>query len=69
MTPAQFEALAELLRLRTGPSRDVSRMVLVEGFSVSEAARDRGISYHLAYKAVKRAQDGLILASKAVDPA
>lgn len=62
MTPAQFTALANLLRLRAGPAQYVARLVLVQGLSVPDAAREEGMDYHLAYKAVKRAQDGLALA-------
>lgn len=62
MTPDQFTALAELLRLRDGPAQQVARMVLVDGLTVPDAARQLGMGYHLAYKAVKRAQDGLQLA-------
>ena len=65
MTAEQFTALAELLRLRSGPAQDVARLVLVKGLSVPDAARELGMGYHLAYKAVKRAQDGLALARKA----
>ena len=66
MTADQFAALAELLRLRTGPAQDVARLVLVQGLSVPDAARELGMGYHLAYKAAKRAQDGLDLARRAV---
>lgn len=65
MTPEQFAALSDLLRLRAGPARDVARLVLVDGLSVPDAARQQGISYALGYKAVKRARDGLALAQAA----
>ncbi len=66
MTPDQFAALAELLRLRAGPAQEVARLVLVQGLTVADAARELGMGYHLAYKAVKRAQEGLALARLAV---
>lgn len=65
VSEAQFTALAELLRLRAGPAQDVARLVLVQGLTVPDAARELGMGYHLAYKAVKRAQDGWALARKA----
>lgn len=65
MTADQFTALAELLRLRTGPAQDVARLVLVEGISVPEAARSAGLEYTAAHQAVKRAQRGLELAQRA----
>lgn len=68
MTPDQFAALAELLRLRLGPAQEVARLVLVGGLSVPEAARSAGLEYTAAHKAVKRAQRGLELASRAVGP-
>lgn len=65
MTPAQFTALAELLRLRAGPAQQVARMVLVEGLTVPDAARAAGLEYTAAHQAVKRAQRGLELARQA----
>ena len=64
MTPDQFAALAELLRLRSGPAQEVARLVMVYGLSVPDAARQQGIGYPLAYKAAKRAQDGYALAQR-----
>lgn len=61
MTPAQFAALAELLRLRSGAARDCARLVLVDGMSTTDAARAAGIEYTLAHKAVKRVRRGLVL--------
>lgn len=69
MTSAQFSALADLLRLRNGPAQQVARLVLVDGLSVPDAAREVGLEYKNAFKAVKRAKDGLLLAQRAVDPA
>ncbi len=62
----QFAALAQLLRLRGGSAKEVARMALVGGATVPDAARAMGMRYHLAYKAVKRAKDGLALALIAV---
>jgi predicted DNA-binding protein (UPF0251 family) len=65
MTPAQFEALAQLLRLRAGPAQEAVRLHLVQGLSVPDAARQAGVKYQLALKATKRAKGGLALAQKA----
>ena len=64
MTPKQFEALATLLRMRPGATRDVTRAVLVRGASVADAAREVGIAYVQAYKAVQRARKGLELVQR-----
>jgi hypothetical protein len=65
MTSDQFDALAELLRLRPGATLDAVRQHLVHGLSLPDAARSMGADYHLAYKAVQRATDGLALARRA----
>lgn len=64
MTAKQFAALAELLRLRSGPAKESARLVLVDGMSTADAARIAGIEYRFAYRAVKRAKDGLMLAEQ-----
>lgn len=66
ITDRQFTALATVLRLRSGSAREAVRLALVEGLSVSEAALSVGMRYELAYKAVKRARNGLALALIAV---
>lgn len=43
MTSKQFEALAQLMRLRSSPSREALRLVLVDGLTQSEAADRAGI--------------------------
>lgn len=43
MTPDQFDALAQLMRLRKSPSCEALRLVLVDGVSQSEAAHQVGI--------------------------
>ena len=68
MTNDQFKALADLLRLRTGPAKECARLVLVEQTPTAEAARASGISYKAAHQAVKRARSGLELANKAANP-
>jgi DNA-directed RNA polymerase specialized sigma24 family protein len=61
LPPDQFQALAELLRLRTGPAQEVARLVLVDGLAVPEAARTAGLEYTAASQAVRRARRGLEL--------
>jgi hypothetical protein len=65
MTPAQFAALAQLLRLRSGPAEQVARLVLVNGAKTPEAAAQVGMQYRAAAAAVRRARDGLELAKRA----
>jgi predicted DNA-binding protein (UPF0251 family) len=38
MTPEQFQALAELMRLRPSDSREALRLVLIEGLTHAAAA-------------------------------
>lgn len=66
MTADQFDALAQLLRLRQGPAREACALVLVDGQSVPDAARSVGMTYQDAYAAVQRVRAGLELARKAV---
>ena len=44
MTPAQFAALAQLLRIQAGPSREAARLVLVDGMQPAHAAAFTGLS-------------------------
>lgn len=61
MTPAQFAALAELLRLRGGPSEDAARLVLVEGLTPAAAARQAGASPQAVSNALARCRRGMEL--------
>lgn len=61
MTPAQFDALAQLLRLRQGPARQAAQLVMVDGQSVADAARAVGMQYQHAHEAVQRVRAGLEL--------
>ncbi len=67
MTPAQFDALARLLKMRTGPAREAVRLHLVDGLSVPDAARAVAMNYRGATYAVKRAKAGLELAKVAAN--
>ncbi len=61
MTEAQFDALAQLLRLRPGPAQDAARLVVVQGLPTADAARAVGMDYRAATYAVKRVRAGLEL--------
>lgn len=43
MTPEQFDALAQLMRLRQSPSRDALHLVLIDGMTHTAAAEQAGI--------------------------
>lgn len=66
LKPEQFIALSALLRLRNGPAQVAVYNVMVEGMTVPDAAHAAGITYKLAYYALRRAQDGFELAKTAV---
>lgn len=61
MTQDQFDALAELLRLRGGAAKEAARMVLIDGLSPADAARATGISPQSVTNAVTRCRKGLAL--------
>jgi len=65
ITPAQFDSLAQLLRLRPGPAREAARLVLVAGLTAGDAGRAAGIEYRFAHRAAARARRGLELARSA----
>lgn len=67
MTSAQFDALARLLRLSPGStSRELARLVLVDGLSQAEAAARLGATPQAAYNAVQRVREGQDLARRVV---
>lgn len=68
MTPSQFDALAELLRLRDGPPRECARRVLLDGQPIKDAAAAVGLSYRQGAAAVQRARGGLALAQRVALP-
>jgi TrfB plasmid transcriptional repressor len=69
MTPAQFDALSRLLRLRPGPARECARLVLVDGLRQVDAMAVTGLSEQGASNAVRRVQAGLELARVAAGQA
>lgn len=62
MTPEQFEALAELLRMRGGASQEAARLVLVDGVAPAEAARRVGIQPQAVNNVLNSCQRGIALA-------
>lgn len=56
MTDEQFNALAQLMRLRASASRDALRLVLVDGLSVPAAAQQAGVPHQAVYKLQASAQ-------------
>ena len=65
MTIEQFEALAELLRLRGGASQEAARLVLVEGMQPSAAARLAGTTPQAVSNTLASCRRGLELAALA----
>lgn len=59
MTPAQFYALAVLIRT-TEPARSAARLVLVDGMHPAEAAERAGVSRQSAYNASDRVRRAYI---------
>jgi len=62
MTPAQFAALATLLRLRNSSSAKAARLVLVEGLDKPTAAARYGITTHSLYQCLANCGRGRLLA-------
>ncbi len=62
MTPEQFTALAQLLRLRDGPSCMAARLVLVDGMAQAIAAELVGITQPSVSAAVASVRRGMALA-------
>lgn len=62
MTPTQFDALAQLLRLRAGPQQAAARLVLVDGLAPADAARQTGVSPSALGNTLRACKRGLTLA-------
>lgn len=62
MTDAQFTALAQLVRLRTGAQQDAARLVLVDGMRQVDAARQLGISTAALGATMRACRRGVALA-------
>ena len=66
MTVQQFNALAQLLRLRQGPQREAARLVLVDGVRQADAARLEGCSASALGNTLRTCRAGLELARLAI---
>lgn len=66
MKNEQFDALAQLLRLRPGPAQEGARLVLVEGLPQSVAADRVGASPQSINNCVKSCKRGISLAAQVV---
>lgn len=62
MNSDQFQALAQLLRLRQGPQREAARLVLVDGVRQADAARMAGCSASALGNTLRACRAGLELA-------
>ena len=70
MTPASFDALSRLLRHRPdSQARELVRLVLVDGLTQADAARQLGATEQAASNALRAARATLELARVAVGPA
>ena len=65
MTESQFQALADLLRLRPGAAKDAAKLVMVFGMTTPAAAKVTAMPYRAAYNAVQRVKKGLAKAHAA----
>jgi transposase len=65
MTNEQFNALAQLLRIRQGLSRTAANLVLVDGMTQAAAARQTGLGPAGVGNVVSRMRKGLELAKTA----
>ncbi len=62
MTNDQFDAIAQLMRLRTGAQQDAARLVLVGGMRQVDAARQLGISTAALGATMRACRRGVALA-------
>lgn len=65
MTGEQFEALAQLLRLRAGPASAAARLVLVDGLRPAQAAACAGCSPQSVSNTLAVCRRGIELARRA----
>lgn len=66
LTPKQWAAIAELLRLSNSKAALAARRVLVDGMEIGDAAKAVGMPYKDAHAAVNRVKNGMQLARAAV---
>lgn len=65
MTPEQFAALCQLLRIRDGLSREAASLVLVDGLTQAAAARQTGLGPAGVGNVIARFKNGLALSKTA----
>lgn len=54
MTPAQFAAIAKLIRSSAGPAQAAARLVLVDGVAPADAAREAGCTPQSVSQSVRK---------------
>lgn len=64
MNAEQFEALAELIKMRGGASQEAARLVLIDGIAPAEAARRTGIKPQAVNNVLNSCKRGIELARK-----
>ena len=68
MTAEQFQALAELIKLRGGKSQEAARLVLVADLTPAEAARQAGATPQAVNSVLRSCERGTDLARRVVTP-
>lgn len=66
MTDAQFTALAALMHMHGGASREAARLVMVDGLIPAEAARQAGTTQQATSNALAKCRRGVELARQVV---
>lgn len=66
LTNKQFEALAKLSRFRNGPAQEAARLILVEGYTTTDAAKEVGCIIQSASNAYLRCIANLKLIDQVV---
>lgn len=64
LTPASFNALAQLLRLRSGPASLAAGLVLTEGMRPADAARTAGCSPNSVHNTLLACRKGIDLVER-----
>lgn len=67
LTPASFNSLAQLLRLRSGPASLAAGLVLTEGMRPADAARVADCSPNSVHNTLAACRRGIDLARQVVD--
>lgn len=65
MTPAQFDAIATLIRSRPSPAQNAARLALIEGLTPTDAARQSGCTPQSASNTIRRFRDAAALIESA----